>query len=307
MAEITLTKEQEARIPEWKEKWVEIGLQTGELNFEAAKEFAKMAYKAVDMEPPKVFLIADCPISAAVLANTLMEAEKPEDERDYSNVYDPGRIHSRLSEQSWGCHDAGWLSFYDFMIEVVGHEECRKMEGVIGVAKNCGWWAPYEEIVIFQHPPKEVHLDEQHRPHNVEGPAIAYRGGLTKMYAVHGVRLPEYVIERPEEITVEAIRKERNAEVRRIMRERYGDARYLRDTGARVLDEDEVEIVRGNPEAGTIKRLLVEDDDNSRWLVAPDGSTGRIYTLRVPRHASTCREAHEAICPASEDDILGES
>lgn len=53
----------------------------------------------------------------------------------------------------------------------------------------------------------------------------------TKSEAYHfwrGVQVPAWVIEEPHEITVEAIRKKANQEVRRCMVEIYDRSRYLR-------------------------------------------------------------------------------
>ena len=47
-----------------------------------------------------------------------------------------------------------------------------------------------------------------------------------ELYAVSGVRVPEYVVMRSNEITAEKILKESNAEVRRVMIERMGAARF---------------------------------------------------------------------------------
>jgi hypothetical protein len=38
-------------------------------------------------------------------------------------------------------------------------------------------------------------------------------------------RVPQYVVERPESVTVADIEAEQNAEVRRVMVDRYGDSR----------------------------------------------------------------------------------
>jgi hypothetical protein len=73
------------------------------------------------------------------------------------------------------------------------------------------------------------------RLHRVDGPAVSWADGW-RLYSVHGHLTPEWIIEHPHAITVAAIEQEHNAEVRRIMPERYGWARYITDCGAQIVD-----------------------------------------------------------------------
>jgi hypothetical protein len=136
--------------------------------------------------------------------------------------------------------------------------------------------------------------DAQGRLHSLDGPACAYPDGWS-IYAVHGVRVPGYVIERPSEISVEKINGEQNAEVRRVMIERYrhgeeisGGAAYIRDAGGERLDHDE--------RYGTLWRRNVPGDEPivmvevANATPEPDGRRKR-YWLRVPPNARTARDA----------------
>ena len=107
------------------------------------------------------------------------------------------------------------------------------------------------------------------------GPAVAYPDGWA-IYAVHGVRVPAHVIESPKSITVEEIEKETNAEVRRVMMERYGLDRYIKDSGAHKVHSDDW---------GTLWRKDVPDDEPLVMVEVlnstpePDGSF-KTYFLR---------------------------
>ena len=72
--------------------------------------------------------------------------------------------------------------------------------------------------------------------HNEHGPAISWRDGWA-LHFVHGVRVPAWVIEHPERITPQLILAEPNAEVRRVMIERYGWGRLVEGPGFRLIDE----------------------------------------------------------------------
>jgi hypothetical protein len=105
------------------------------------------------------------------------------------------------------------------------------------VAQSAGWWWPFRDAVILTERPTTLHRDEQGRLHAVDGPACGYSDGWC-VYAVHGVRVPAWVIEYPERLTVDAIQAETNEEVRRVMVERYGLARYVHDAQFEVIDSD---------------------------------------------------------------------
>ncbi len=148
--------------------------------------------------------------------------------------------------------------------------------------------------------PAQIHLDDQGRLHNESGPSILYRDGWA-FYHVHGVAVSMRIVERPDTITLEEIEKERNAEVRRIMTERYGVGRYLQETGAELIEFELVPVDRKRG-GRAIPRALLRDKHGNQYLEGTDGSTSRVYFMPVPREARTCAEAHTAIMPFGRDD-----
>ena len=99
--------------------------------------------------------------------------------------------------------------------------------------------------------------------------------------------MPDYVIERPTEITVAKIQTEMNAEIRRVMLERYGTSRYIADSGAKRIHSDEM---------GELYRAELENDEAVVMLkvinstVELDGSR-KEYWLRVPPDITIARQA----------------
>jgi hypothetical protein len=90
----------------------------------------------------------------------------------------------------------------------------------------------------------------------------------------------------PETITAREALAERNAEVRRVMVERMGYERFLREVEAETVAED--------TDAGGPRRLLrvaMERDEPLVCLSVRDPSTGRAYLLRVPPGMESCRQA----------------
>ena len=161
----------------------------------------------------------------------------------------------------------------------------------------------HDDFCMISDRPALLAVDERRRPHNDTGPFCRWSDG-TALYAVHGVRVPAWIVERAETVSVAAIDAEQNAEVRRVMLERYGLARFLRDAGAERLDHNE--------RWGTLYRRAMADDEPLVMVEVinrspePDGSF-RHYVLRVP---PSCRTALEAVAwtfnmPAEEYAQLG--
>ncbi|HLC08464.1 MAG TPA: hypothetical protein VJK06_04200, partial [Methyloceanibacter sp.] len=103
----------------------------------------------------------------------------------------------------------------------------------------------------------------------------------------HGVRVPQWAIETPSRIKVGTIDSEKNAEVRRVLIERYGQARYLQDSGAQLVAEDEF---------GSLYLKEILDDEPIVMVKVknstpePDGSV-KDYFLRVPPNVRTPHQA----------------
>jgi hypothetical protein len=142
-------------------------------------------------------------------------------------------------------------------------------------------------------------MDNRGRLHNEHGPAIVYPDGWA-VYAWHGVRIPSYVIEDSSQLNVREIISQPNAEIRRVMIERFGFARFLHESGARLLDEQLDNL--GHPIrlyrqeiAGDEPLVMVEVTNSTPDLmVQADGSKSlqfKRYTLRVPPNIVSAREA----------------
>ena len=148
----------------------------------------------------------------------------------------------------------------------------------------------HSRFCIVSDRPEYIHRDDQARPHCATGPYTRWRDGWA-LYYVHGVRVPAWVIEHPEQITAEKIRTESNAELRRVMVERMGLARFMADAGAEQIHEDEI---------GALYRLRYQDGEEevavrvTNSTPEPDGTT-RIYWLRVHPELRPLRQTAQGI------------
>ena len=333
MAKIeSLTDDQRAKFPEYVKRWTEIGLSTEPADRPRAEAAIRLMYERGGLKPPRRIVWCGSPLSMALTRYILTQAPKMKESvgasvrdsvgasvrasvRDSvwdsvgASVGDSVRDSVRASVRAsvwdsvrdsvgasvYGQHYANWLAFYRYFREVCGLKaETEKLNGLWELAESAGWALPHKNICWVSERHNILARDDRGLLHSVVGPACAFPDGWA-IYAVHGVRVPEFVIERSQEITVEKIDAETNAEVRRVMIDQYksgeevhGGAAFTRDAGGEVLDHDE--------RFGTLRRRDVSNDEPIIVLEVinstpePDGSW-KHYHLRVP---PTVKTAHEA-------------
>ncbi|MFJ1752345.1 DUF6745 domain-containing protein [Kitasatospora sp. NPDC088134] len=178
-----------------------------------------------------------------------------------------------------GQHDAAWFAAFD--TAGTGDEA---LAALAGVARQTGWWWPYERTVLLSERPVALHRDEAGRLDRADGPALAYADGFA-LHAWRGMPVPADFPERLTGLTPERIRTEENAELRRVMLEHFGYDRYLAESGAEPLHRDET---------GVLWRIQLPDDEPVVMVEVvnstpePDG-TSRTYYLRVPPATRTAR------------------
>ena len=86
-------------------------------------------------------------------------------------------------------------------------------------------------------PPLGLARNVLRRIHKENGPAVYLDNG-TVLYFWHGVLVPEWVVMDPDKITLRVILKENNIELRRVLIERFGQGRFLKELGAEKEHED---------------------------------------------------------------------
>lgn len=176
------------------------------------------------------------------------------------------------------------------------------------------WWYPHRDFIMVCERPTAIHREltrpdvrrgwGSHRLHCADGPAVAFADGWG-VYAIHGVQIPfkqRHIVEQPQTITVAQIEQERNAEIRRVMIDRYGPARYVMDSGAKIVDRASHEHPLKGLRTAVLLRKEVPDDEPIIYVdllnstPEPDGTTKR-YMIRVSPHeygGETQRNVHAA-------------
>ncbi|GAA2126212.1 DUF6745 domain-containing protein [Actinomadura napierensis] len=178
-----------------------------------------------------------------------------------------------------GQHDAPWLALFESLGRLEG-----PLAGLAEAARSAGWWWPYERLVIMSERPCELHRDEPGRLHRGDGPALAYPDGFS-LHAWRGMPIPPDFAASLTGLTADRISSEENAELRRVMLEIFGYDRYLAETGARPLHQDETGALWSIDLPGDEPVVMVEVVNSTP---EPDG-THRTYYLRVPPSTRTAR------------------
>jgi hypothetical protein len=181
-----------------------------------------------------------------------------------------------------------WAAYVSFFRDVCGWNGSTldRFEVDEALVKSCGWTWWHQNVLAISDRPSVINRDERGRLHCENAPSIAYRDGW-KLYHVHGVLVPEYVIEHPIEITIPKIDAEQNAEVRRVMIDRYGKDRFLVDSGAEELHRDTFGILYRKNLKDDEPMVVVKVKNSSP---EPDGSI-KDYWLRVHPDCKTAQEA----------------
>lgn len=260
---------QTSQLAVYRDKWKAFGMSTAPLNFDAAVAAVKEAYRSAGLPEPTRFEVADSPVDAIKVIQKI----------------DPSMSANQIfNDMSFGNHDAPWLGFYEYFRDVCELECCNALNGMIELGKHSGWLNMYEDLVVFQHRPTQILMDDQERLHCDHGPAILYRDGFA-VYAWHGVRIPAEWIEDKSSITPHMALTWENIEQRRAACEILGWNNILNVLDAKVIDADE------DPMIGTLVEVDIPEIGREKFLRVMCG-TGREFALPVPPEMKTALESN---------------
>ena len=283
-----LTPAQIDKMAECRDKWIAIGLSTEPADRPRAEAAIVDMYRQGGLAPPRKIVWCGSPLSQG-LTRVFILGDKL------------ASVRGSVGASVYGQHDASWLAFYDyFSAQVWLRRQTERLSGLWEIAKSAGWALPHKHICWVSERRSLLSRDSRGHLHSLTGPSVMYPDGW-KIYAVHGVRVPGDIIERPQSITIKRIDKESNAEVRRVMIDRYGTDRYMMDSGAEEIGRDKygalyrkpmqtdeditmVRVTNATPEAdGSRKEYWLRVDPLLRPM-HPDGTLGEPQEA-TPRNA----------------------
>jgi hypothetical protein len=186
-----------------------------------------------------------------------------------------------------GQHELSWLATHNYLREVLELEtETEALLGLMLLAANVGWLTPHERTCWLAERPNLLCGDARDRLHNASGPALRFADGWS-FWAWRGVEVPRWIIEQPNDITLAAIDRELDVQVRRCMIEIMTPQRYVALGGAARIAEDEAGILWRRTWLGSDAWSAVEVVNATP---EPDGSH-RHFFLQVPANLRTARDA----------------
>jgi len=193
-------------------------------------------------------------------------------------------VRDSVRASVYGQHDAGWLSFHDFLSEVCGLEfETKKLTGLWLVAKNAGWFLPHEKICWISERPTVLRRNDDGRLHCESGMALAYPDGW-EIYALNGIRMREEHIMTPaEKLNPGEILLEKNVEIRRELIRKIGIERFLQVCPHKMLHKS------GNYELLSLS--LSAEISDARFLKMVNPSIGCYHVEAVAPECNTVQQA----------------
>jgi hypothetical protein len=191
----------------------------------------------------------------------------------------------------WGSWSVDWMPLHEFLlanfsIQPPSRYSRAEVAGWCNLARQAAAYSFFERACFVCDRPLDLKQDERGRFHCQDGPAVSFADGY-QIHSWHGISVSKEIIESPQEITVETIQFERNAEVRRVMIERFGTARFLAESGAKQIQEDECGILYRKDLFNDEPIVMVKVINSTP---EPDG-TFKEYFLRVPPTISTAKAA----------------
>lgn len=163
------------------------------------------------------------------------------------------------------------------------------------------WMLHWTDDTLYWVAKPTVHVERTtqgaRRLHNEAYAAL--ESDVENIYFWHGVLVPAFVVVRPDWITLKHIEGETNAEVRRIMIERYGYERYLRESDAKLIDscQDDHKL-KGMRTAKLWNAGGIVFLDLLNSTPEPDGTTKR-YVIPVDAERYGGRAGRECIAASA--------
>lgn len=266
----SLTKEQEAQLDIYYDKWIKIGLKTGLMTKKEKELVEACVYKIYTnqkMATPKVIFVSS-PVEA-------IKEIKKIDGSEYKNA---------LNNAAFGQHDSYWLGFYDYIhSELNLKKETEEILPIIELSTYCNWWFPYDEVCFISEKPIFISINDRGDLHNLNRAAIEYADGF-KIYCMNGVECPEWLVETPaSKLDPKEIMKIENAEVRKEAIKKIGHSKMFAELKTKIHHEFEdyqlieFEGLYNKPYAPFLKMI--------------NPTTGEIHVEGVSQNCRTVQEA----------------
>jgi hypothetical protein len=184
----SLSDEQAALLPAWRDYWLEVGLRADPAALVAAPPAAELraalagVYREGGLPPPAILITLRSPLEGCVGAYLLAQVWDQVRTQVRTQVWDQVRtqVRAQVGDQvgvqvrdqvgdqvgdqvrdqvgdqvgdqvykcGYGSHDAAWLSFYSYLLVVGRVRCCERLLPLMRLAHLCGWWWPFQGAAI---------------------------------------------------------------------------------------------------------------------------------------------------------------
>ena len=264
-----LTKEQEAQIPKFIDKWVKQA--SAPMNHKKAIEYTRKLYKSMGQKEPLV-IFGFSPMNTALLCSLFFLLVKDKkvfeqlrsqlrsqlDSQLFSQLDSQldSQLHSQLGSQldsqlrsqlgsqlrdinqNWylGLWWLVWCGWYEYgkSIGVEFKEDIYDL--FINFNSEVNFIIPYKNVVFISEKPVEIKWKDR-RLHNDNGMAVRYSDNYG-LWCLNGINVPDWLVVTPaEKIDPTLALKETNADVQREIIRKIGAERMLKVCNAKTLDD----------------------------------------------------------------------
>lgn len=174
-----LTPAQEAKIPEYRERFLKMGLDTKPANRPEAEKAIKDYYKLLKLAEPRI-IWEQSPMAGARLAAKALKYTKGKTDFVESELRAIGVTTEEVRDQaykaSYGSLEAYYVSFYSFVANELDVDKDPIVPIAERLCEHSGTYWIFEGLAIMTEKPCEIHY-EGDKLHCLTGPAIAFPDG----------------------------------------------------------------------------------------------------------------------------------
>lgn len=230
-----LTPEQEARMPEYVSKWINIATSTQEISDDVSATISADFRGLIGLKKNVPIVWGKNPIECWVIC-CLHEQGVSQDslQSEMEKVF-AGKSTYEIPQASLPYNTtllSYVFSFYDFMFTEVGVKIDDELYNKYKTwEKTSAIWAiyPLNNLTVLCRKPLEVHLNSDRVLHKEAGPALKFDGlGDFQIFALNGTRVPEYLaVMESHQIPLDSYLKETSADVKAEFVQKVGIERFL--------------------------------------------------------------------------------
>ncbi len=187
-----LTPAQEALLPVYEKKYLDIGLSTTPCDRPRAEKALKESYAYLKLAEPRV-IWADSPFKGAKIAAALLEGKPCKELYEIAPDLCEGEAFQEILKEeiqkqgdaaSYGSFDAYWVSFYSFIANELPVKKDNLIDIINEIVLNTGVYWTFDDIIVATEKPVAIHMKDK-KLHCLTGKALEYRDG-SGLYAVNG-------------------------------------------------------------------------------------------------------------------------